>query len=101
LKIVEKIASDNGLVIQGINVSAIPNEIVEATPAKAKRELLTFNIDLSGDYLKIRQFIEDLMNSRRMILVDQVSFSIGSNRHQKDLSALVRVNLPYYLNEAQ
>jgi len=101
LKIVEKIASANDLVIQGISISAVPDELIKAVEGNSKRELLTFNIDLTGDYLKIRQFIEDLMDSRRMMLVDQVNFSLGSNRYQKDLNAVVRVNLPYYLSESK
>ena len=101
LKIVEKIASDNGLVIKGISISAVPEEIIQSNESNAQRELLTFNVDLSGDYLKIRQFIEDLMNNRRMMLVDQVNFSLGNNRYQKDLNAIVRINLPYYLHKSE
>ncbi len=101
LKIVEKIASNNGLVIKGISISAVPDELKQSNEFDAKRKLLTFNVDLTGDYLKIRQFIEDLMNNRRMMLVDQVNFSLGNNRYQKDLSAIVRVNLPYYSGESQ
>lgn len=99
LKMVEKIASENNLAIQGITISSVPNETAEADADKAKRETLTFNVDLTGDYLDIRQFIEGLMNSRRMMIVDQVNFSMGSNRYQKNLNAVVRINLPYYLNE--
>jgi Tfp pilus assembly protein PilO len=97
LKIVEKIASDNDLVVQGITISSVPEEMTLAIAGQAKRETLTFNVDVSGDYLKIRQFIEDLMDSRRMMIVDQVNFTLGSSRYQKNLTAIVRVNLPYYL----
>ncbi len=99
LKIVEKLASDNDLVIQGITISSVPDELVEASADLAKRNLLTFNVDLSGDYLKIRQFIEDVIASRRMMIVDQVNFSLGNNRYQKNLTAVVRINLPYYGNQ--
>ena len=101
LKIVEKLASENNLIIQGITISSVPNELVKADENNALRELLTFNVDLTGDYLKIRQFVENLMISRRMMLVDQVNFSLDSNRYQEDLNAIVRVNLPYYLNESK
>ncbi len=99
LKIVEKIASDNNLVIQGITISAVPDELSVATADQAQRESLTFNVNLIGDYLNIRQFINDLMNSRRMMIVDQVNFSLGSNRYQENLTAMVRINLPYYRNK--
>lgn len=96
LKIVEKLASINDLVIKSITISSVPSELVEADAGKANRELFTFNIDVTGDYLKIRQFVEDLMTSRRMIIVDQINFSLGSDRYQKNLQAVIRVNLPYY-----
>jgi len=99
LKIIEKIASDNDLAIQGITISSVPDELIKAEAEKSKREALTLNVDLVGDYINIRQFIEGLMNSRRMMIVDQISFSVGSNRYQKNLNAIVRINLPYYLNQ--
>lgn len=99
LKIVEKIASENDLIIQGITISAVPDELAKADENGFVRESLTFNVDLTGDYLKIRQFVEDLMASRRMTLVDQINFSLGSKRQQKNLNAIIRINLPYYRNE--
>jgi Tfp pilus assembly protein PilO len=83
-------------VIKGITISAVPEELVAASASQATRQILTFNVSVIGDYLQIRQFIEDLMNSRRMILVDQINFSLANNRNQKDLGAVIRINLPYY-----
>lgn len=96
LKIVEKIAGDNQLVIKGITISAVPEELTAASAGQATRNTLTFNVSVIGDYLKIRQFIEDLMKSRRMMLIDQINFSLANTRGQKDLGAIVRINLPYY-----
>lgn len=98
LQIIEKIASDNRLVIQAITTSSVPDELEEAQALSASRETLTFNVDVSGDYLSIRQFIEDLMDSRRMMIVDQVNFSMGSSRYQNKLTAVIRINFPYYKN---
>lgn len=99
LKIVEKLASSNNLVVQGITISSVPEEIIEASAEKSKRETLTFNVDVAGDYLNIRQFADDIMTSRRMMIIDQVNFSLGNSRYQKNLTAIVRINLPYYKNE--
>lgn len=99
LKIVEKLASENNIVIQGITISAVPDELTIANENEAKREILTFNVDLTGGYLDIRQFIEALIASRRMMLVDQVNFSLNSNRYQTDLSAIIKIGLPYYQSE--
>jgi len=96
LKLIEKIASDNNLSIQNITMSSVPDELNKAVAGSAKRELLTLNVDVVGDYLTIRDYIEDLMVSRRMIIVDQVNFSLSNNRFQKSLTAVIRVNLPYY-----
>lgn len=96
LRAVEKIASDNQLVVQGITVSAVPDELTLAEAGAAQRSTLTFNVEVNGDYQKIRQFTEDIMSSRRMMIVDQVNFSLGNNRLQRSLSAVVRINLPYY-----
>ena len=98
LQIIEKMASDNRLVIQAITTSAVPEELVETEAQTASRETLTFNVDVAGDYLNIRQFIGNVMASRRMMIVDQVSFAMGSSRYQKNLNATVRINLPYYQN---
>lgn len=99
LKIVEKLASTNNLVIQGITISSVPEELIEANADKSKRETLTFNVDVAGDYLNIRQFADDIIDSRRMMIIDQVNFSLGNSRYQKSLTAIVRINLPYYKNE--
>lgn len=96
LKLIEKIASDNNLSIQNITMSSVPDELNKAVAGSAKRELLTLNVDVVGDYLTIRDYIEDLMVSRRMMIVDQVNFSLSNNRFQKSLTAVIRVNLPYY-----
>lgn len=98
LQIIEKIASDNELVIQSIATSSVPDELKEIEASIATRKTLTFNVSISGDYLNIRQFIEDVMASRRMMIVDQVNFGVGSSRYQKKLSAVIRINLPFYEN---
>jgi Tfp pilus assembly protein PilO len=98
LKILEKLASENKLVIRGITTSAVPDELAALEINTATRELLTFNVDVVGDYLNIRQFINDLMNSRRMMIIDQINFNLGSSRYQENLTAMIRINLPYYTN---
>ncbi len=99
LKIIEKIASDNSLVIQSITVSAVPEELEEALAGAARREMLTFNVNVTGEYLVLRQYIEDLMAARRLLIVDQVNFGFGSSRYRNMLSAVIRINVPYYAQE--
>lgn len=96
LKIIEKIASDNSLVIQSITVSAVPEELEEGLAGAARRELLTFNVNVTGEYLVLRQYIEDLIAARRLLIVDQVNFGFSNNRLRSALSAVIRINVPYY-----
>lgn len=97
LKIIEKLASDNTLAIQSITMSSLPDENIVAAAGSAERKLITLNVELAGNYLSLRQFVESLIESRRMILVEQVNFSLSNDRSQeKYLLAKLRINLPYY-----
>jgi len=97
LKIVEKLASENNLAIQNMSVSNLPDETLTAEAGKAERKVLGLNVDVAGDYLSLRQFVESLIDSQRLILVDQVNFALSTDRSYEDyLVAKVRINLPYY-----
>ena len=96
LKIIEKLAGENNLVIESINLSDVPDDLDIATSDNAERVILTFNINIVGDYLDMRQFVEALMNSRRMLIVDQINFSLANDQAYQYLTATVRVNAPYY-----
>ena len=96
LKIIEKLASENNIIIKSINLSDVPDDFNIANSQNAERTTLTFNADISGDYLDIRQFVESLMGSRRMLIVDQINFSLANNQEYQYLTARVRINAPYY-----
>jgi len=102
LKIIERLSSETDLVVESISLSSVPDEIVSATSDDSVRKVLTFNVDVAGDYLDIRQFIEALINSRRMLIVDQISFSLDNDRFSEKLTARIQVNAPYYtINETE
>lgn len=98
LKIIEKIAGEDQLAISRISLSAIPDPITEAAVTadlnKFKRDFLLVNISVTGDYLVIRRFVEKLISLRQLMIVDQVSFD--KETESSNLSARIRVNLPYY-----
>jgi Tfp pilus assembly protein PilO len=99
LKIIEKLASETDLVVESITLSDVPDENQTVSAANAERKILTFNVDVAGDYLNMRQFVEKIMNSRRMLIVDQVNFSLSSGQNEDYLTARVRINTPYYDTE--
>lgn len=96
LKVIEKLASENNIIIESINLSDVPDDLNIAGSDNAERVILTFNVNISGDYLDIRQFVEALISSRRMLIVDQINFSLANNQEYQYLTATVRINAPYY-----
>ena len=96
LKIIEKLASDNNLIIESINLSDVPDDLKVAGSDNAQRTILTFNVDVAGGYLDMSSFVEALMNSRRMLIVDQINFSLTNSQVNQYLTARVRINAPYY-----
>ena len=96
LKIIEKLASENNLIIESINLSDVPDDLEVAGSDNAQRTILTFNVDVAGGYLDMSSFVEALMNSRRMLIVDQINFSLTNSQVNQYLTARVRINAPYY-----
>jgi Tfp pilus assembly protein PilO len=97
LKVLEKIASDRGLAITALSVSDIPNEPTELpTFSRSERKSLIVTMTISGDYPTIRQFVEDLRNSRRMFIVESVTFSTGDEQGKRVLRSSLSINMPYF-----
>lgn len=96
LKIIEKLATENEVIIASISVPKIADE-QEPTSTKIpiERVDLPTTVNISGDYLAIRAFVEALRNSRRSFVIDTVSFSLQENRGEKKLQANVSLNIPY------
>lgn len=98
LKIIEKLAGEDQLVLERISLSAIPDPISEtvalAGTGQFQRDFLLVNLDVTGDYLMIKRLVEKLINLRQLMIVDQVSFDKETD--SSNLSVRIRVNLPYY-----
>lgn len=97
LKIIEKAATDNNIIINGINVNELPKEVDPnaPVPARLKRVDVPITIVLTGDYLSIRQFVETLRNSRRTFVIDSIIFTLSEERGQRRLNASLTVSIPY------
>lgn len=97
LKIVEKIASDNQLVISSIQLQELPEDAPpEVSFDQKERISLPMNVNLTGDYQSIRQFIEDLRANRRALIVDSIVFSVSEQRQNRKLRATITVNIQYF-----
>ncbi|MFZ1721426.1 MAG: type 4a pilus biogenesis protein PilO, partial [Microgenomates group bacterium] len=99
IKIIEKAASDNRVVLSAISAEEVPQEISESEEvpfSQLSRQAVVLRVGVVGDYPTIRNFVESLMNSRRSIIVDSVTFSVEENRGSRRLRASIRVSIPYY-----
>ena len=98
LKKIEKVAGEDQLVINRISISVIIDPISDSEAierlSEYQRDFLLVNLDVTGDYLAIRQFVEKLIDLRQLMIIDQVTFS--KKTESGDLTAQIRVNLPYY-----
>jgi len=99
LKIIEKLASLNSILITNLSLSEFPPELnnnSQTDLALAKRQSLPVVLSIQGDYISIRSFVESLRNNRRSIEVRSVVFSLKKNRGKESLSASITLDLPYF-----
>lgn len=96
ITIIEKLASENNVIIDTINVTNIPNEEPITDPKiKLQRVDVPVRVSLTGEYLDIKNFIQELQNSRRSYVVDTVTFVIEENRGERRLRVSVILFQPY------
>lgn len=96
-KILEKLASEQTIVITAMSVAEIPKPLPQDTLfTKLERKNLNFNISITGDYTSIRSFVGELTKAQRTIVVEKVTFSVSDIRGAKRLDAIVSINAPYY-----
>lgn len=97
LKIIEKLASEQKITINSLNLNDVPKEIDVLTDFEMMtRKNLTFNIVVSGDFPAIRAFVNSLMESQRSFLIEKITFVISDVRGLKRLDANISVSAPYY-----
>jgi Tfp pilus assembly protein PilO len=96
VKIIEKAASDNNLVILGLNVPEIPVETTTDKPAtQLTRVDVPISVIVTGEYLNIRQFVETLKNNRRTFALETVVFSTSDDKGKRSLRASLTFSVPY------
>lgn len=97
LKIIEKLATDNEVVVSSISLQEVPE-----SPATVPdfEDLTRVNLEIAlavvGDYTSIKNFVAGLQNSQRAFVVDSVIFRISETRGDKQLRASISVQAPYF-----
>ncbi|PIR58815.1 MAG: hypothetical protein COU69_03380 [Candidatus Pacebacteria bacterium CG10_big_fil_rev_8_21_14_0_10_56_10] len=63
-----------------------------------QRASYNLSFTISGDYLTIREFVQDIINNRRMLVVDTVQFTSNVSQGDRSLNAIVTLSAPYFSN---
>jgi Tfp pilus assembly protein PilO len=80
----EKIASDSGVVLRSLTFERIGAE-KETTTAS----LLNFSVGASGEYLKLKLFLNNLESSRRLININKTSFGQVKKEGSNEISLII------------
>lgn len=97
IKVIEKLAADQGVLIDSLTVTEIPREVSSEIPfTKLKKNSYPVSMSLSGDYANIRNFVQALISYRRLFVTDTVIFSTSEERGQKKLRANISLSIPYF-----
>jgi Tfp pilus assembly protein PilO len=101
LKTIEKLASDNNLVIASLRLDEIPPKLKDPvfTYQNLQRQDRHLQISVLGNYLSVRNLIEDLQANRRTMIVTNVEFRIEEERGKRALKVVLTVNIPYFVPE--
>lgn len=99
LKVLEKLATDNTVIISSITVTELPvDEDPTQTPLFSDLTLnkIPVSIALSGDYRSIRSYVEAIRANRRSFTIETVVFSLDRDRDAEKLRANITISIPYY-----
>lgn len=99
LKLLEKAASEQQLIISNLTVNEIPIEKMADPGDDLTRVTIPVSVTVTGDYNSIRAFIEEVLNLRRTFIIDTVVFSKNDERGQERLDAIITFGMPYFGEE--
>jgi Tfp pilus assembly protein PilO len=99
LKLLEKVASEQQLIISNLTVNEIPQEEAADQSKDLQRVTIPVSVTVTGEYASIKGFIEQVLNLRRTYIIDTVVFSKNDERGQERLDAIITFGMPYFGEE--
>lgn len=97
LKLLEKLAVDNSVVLSNISLSTIPDTTTTATVSAAQVSTLPISVNITGDYPAIRNYVDALLSNRRVFVVNAIMFGINKERGGREsLNATLSIDMPIY-----
>mgnify|MGYP003437769670 CR=1 FL=1 len=58
--------------------------------------MVNISLNITGDYIAIKEFTEALRNSRKSFIIESVVFSLEEDRGSRKLSANITIGTPYF-----
>ncbi|NCN83215.1 MAG: type 4a pilus biogenesis protein PilO [Candidatus Pacebacteria bacterium] len=95
LKIIEKLATENKVIITTASLPQVPEPSASSSAEQTQQDLAV-QVVVTGDYPAIRQFAESISASRRILHIESINFVLNDKRGTKSLSASLQLSAPYY-----
>lgn len=95
LSYLEKIASDQQLVIESLTLTTLPEGDKKTPAPNQARQSYTLNFTIRGDYVTIKNYLDEVLNVRRAFIIESVAFNTTDTRGKKNLTANVTLAVPY------
>lgn len=85
----ENLASEEGVTLNSLSFGKTEINPKSDTSRKNSSSLLNFQVGVTGDYLKLKNFLKNLEVSRRLIKTENLSFSPVKSETTKEISLLI------------
>lgn len=98
VKILEVVAAQNNVTLTQLAIQELPKE-VEILPADfdhAARQSRPVIVTITGEYANIRQFIEQLRQVRRTLVIDSITFKNLEKEGKFELNATMIISAPFF-----
>lgn len=103
LKIIEKIASEQDIVITSIGVTQVPDEnaVESVLPDEVIRRTVPLQIKVQGAFPAVREYITALANVQRSFEVISIEFSKDTERGENKLQTVITLGVVYFGPKAE
>lgn len=98
---IEKLASEQQVAITAVQIKDLPKKSTATDSSGLKRLSKPLTVDVQGDFINIRQLVEDIGTLRRQITVDAIQFTLSDNLGQRTLRAQLSISLHYFGEESR
>jgi Tfp pilus assembly protein PilO len=98
VQLIEVVATQNNVTLTQLAIQELPKE-VEVQPAEfgqASRQSRPVIVTITGQYANIRQFIEQLRQVRRTLIIDSITFKNLEKEGKFELNATMVVSAPFF-----